>query len=158
VTQSCAIGIISDTHGLLRPEAVAALDGSRYIVHAGDIGDEDILRTLEAIAPVTVVRGNVDYEAWARKLPLTAVLDVEGVRIYAIHDIGTLDIDPPAAGVGVVVFGHSHHPGIEHRDGVMYLNPGSAGPRRSNLPVSIARLTVEDGAATAKIIELLPPQ
>ena len=151
-----SVGIISDTHGLLRPEAVAALKGSHYIVHAGDVGDEQILRTLAAIAPVTAVRGNVDYDAWAQRLPLTAVLDVDGVRIYAVHDIGTLDIDPPAAGVDVVVFGHSHQPGIEHRDGVMYLNPGSAGPRRFNLPVSIARLTVGDGGAKAEIVEILP--
>jgi putative phosphoesterase len=152
------VGIISDTHGLLRPEAVEALKGSRYIVHGGDVGDENILRTLEAIAPVTAVRGNVDYDAWARRLPLTAVLDVDGVRIYAVHDIGTLDIDPPAAGVDVVVFGHSHRPGIEHRNGVMYLNPGSAGPRRFNLPVSIARLTVEHGGAKAEIVQILPAQ
>jgi putative phosphoesterase len=152
------VGIISDTHGLLRPEAIAALAGSRYIVHGGDIGDESILWTLEAIAPVTVVRGNVDYDATARRLPRTAVLDVEGVRIYAVHDIATLDIDPPAAGVDVVVFGHSHRPGIEHRDQVMYLNPGSAGPRRFNLPVSVARLTIEDGGARAQIIEILPAQ
>jgi hypothetical protein len=152
------VGVISDTHGLLRPEAVAALQGSRYIVHAGDVGDESILRTLAAVAPVTVVRGNTDYEAWCRRLPRTAVLDVDGARIYAVHDIGMLDIDPPAAGVDVVVFGHSHRPGIEHRDGVMYLNPGSAGPRRFNLPVSIAHLTVEHGVARAEIVEILPAQ
>lgn len=150
------VGIISDTHGLLRPEALAALRGSNYIVHAGDIGDESILRSLEAIAAVTVVRGNTDYDGWARRVPATAVLDVDGVRIYAVHDIARLDIDPPAAGVDVVVFGHSHRPGIEHRDRVMYLNPGSAGPRRFDLPVTIARLTVENGAAGAEIVEILP--
>ncbi|HET6347985.1 MAG TPA: metallophosphoesterase family protein [Candidatus Krumholzibacteria bacterium] len=152
------VGIISDTHGLLRPEAVKALQGVRYIVHGGDIGDETILHTLAAIAPVTVVRGNTDHDAWARRVPRTAVLDVAGVRIYAVHDIDTLDIDPPTAGVDVVVFGHSHRPGIESRNGVMYLNPGSAGPRRFNLPVSVARLTIENGAATAEIIEVLPAQ
>lgn len=150
------VGIISDTHGLLRPEAVAALRGSNYIVHAGDIGDESILRDLESIAAVTVVRGNTDYDAWARRLPQTAVLDAGGVRIYAVHDVDRLDIDPPTAGVDVVVFGHSHRPGIEHRDRVMYLNPGSAGPRRFNLPVTIAHLTIDDGGAKAKIIEIVP--
>jgi putative phosphoesterase len=150
------VGVISDTHGLLRPEAVAALRGSRYIVHGGDIGDETILRTLEAIAPVTAVRGNTDTEPWARRLPRTAVLDVDGVRIYAVHDIAQLDIDPRAAGVGVVVFGHSHRPGIEQRADVLYLNPGSAGPRRFDLPVSLARLAIDNGAATAEIVEITP--
>jgi len=148
------VGVISDTHGLLRPEAVAALRGSQYIVHAGDIGDESILRTLETIAPVTVVRGNTDYEPWARRIPPTAVLDVEGVRIYAVHDIAQLDIDPGAADVDVVVFGHSHRPGIETRGDVLYLNPGSAGPRRFDLPISIAHLTIEGGAARAEIVKL----
>ena len=148
------VGVISDTHGLLRPEAVAALEGSRYIVHGGDVGDESILRTLEAIAPVTVVRGNVDTDTWARRLPRTAVLDVDGVRIYAVHDISDLDIDLRAAGVDVIVFGHSHRPGIEPRGDVIYLNPGSAGPRRFDLPVSLARLTIEAGVAAAEIVEL----
>jgi putative phosphoesterase len=150
------VGIISDTHGLLRPEAIKALAGSRFIVHGGDVGNQDILGTLAAIAPVTVVRGNTDYDPWARRLPRTAVLDVDGVRIYAVHDIATLDIDPPAAGVNVVVFGHSHQPAIEERGGVMYLNPGSAGPRRFNLPVSVARLAIDNGAATAEIVEITP--
>lgn len=150
------IGIISDTHGLLRPEAVEALRGSHYIVHGGDVGPDEILRSLEALAPVTGVRGNVDYTGRARALPLTAVLEVSGVRIYAVHNIDQLDIDPTAAGVDVVVFGHSHRPGIEQRGSVMYLNPGSAGPRRFTLPVSIARLTIENGGATAEIVEILP--
>ena len=150
------VGVISDTHGLLRPEAVLALVGARFIVHGGDVGDENILRTLEAIAPVTVVRGNTDTDAWARRLPRTAVLDVDGVRIYAIHDIGELDIDPPAAGVSVVVFGHSHRPGIEQRGNVLYLNPGSAGPRRFDLPVSVARLAVDGRTARAEIMEITP--
>lgn len=150
------VGVVSDTHGLLRPEAVRALRGSRYIVHGGDVGAESILRTLEAIAPVTVVRGNIDTDAWARRLPRTAVLDVDGVRIYAIHDIAELDIDPPAAGVSVVVFGHSHRPGIEQRGDVLYLNPGSAGPRRFDLPVSVARLAIDGRTARAEIIEITP--
>ena len=150
------VGIISDTHGLLRPEALAALRGSNRIVHAGDIGDESILRNLESIAAVTVVRGNTDTDGWCRAIPRTAVLEVEGVRIYAVHDIDRLDIDPPAAGVDVVVFGHSHRPGIEQRGRVLYLNPGSAGPRRFDLPVTVAHLTVENGRATASIIEIVP--
>jgi putative phosphoesterase len=153
---SVVVGVISDTHGLLRPEALAALSGSRYIVHGGDIGDENILRTLAAIAPVTVVRGNTDTDAWGRRLPRTAVLDVEGVRIYTVHDIAELDIDPRAAGVSVVVFGHSHRPGIEHRGDVLYLNPGSAGPRRFDLPVSVARLAIDGGAARAEIVQITP--
>jgi uncharacterized protein len=155
-TDATVVGLVSDTHGLLRPEALAALRGSDYIVHAGDIGDEGILRSLEAIAPVTAVRGNTDYDAWSARIPRTAVLDVDGVRIYVVHDIAHLDIDPPAAGVDVVVSGHSHRPGIEYRDGVMYLNPGSAGPRRFDLPVTIARLTIKGGGAGAGIIEILP--
>jgi hypothetical protein len=153
---SVVVGVISDTHGLLRAEALAALSGSRYIVHGGDIGDENILRTLAAIAPVTVVRGNTDTDAWGRRLPRTAVLDVEGVRIYTVHDIAELDIDPRAAGVSVVVFGHSHRPGIEHRGDVLYLNPGSAGPRRFDLPVSVARLAIDGGAARAEIVQITP--
>lgn len=150
------VGVISDTHGLLRREAVAALEGSQYIVHGGDVGDESILQTLTAIAPVTVVRGNTDTEPWARRLPRTAVLDVDGVRIYAVHDLTDLDIDPHAAGVNVVVSGHSHRPRIEPRGDVVYLNPGSAGPRRFDLPVTVARLTIEGGAARAEIVELAP--
>lgn len=150
------VGIISDTHGLLRPEAVAVLRGSNHVVHAGDIGDESILLNLGSIAGVTVVRGNIDTDRWCRNIPRTAALDVDGVRVYVIHDIDQLDIDPPAAGVDVVVFGHSHRPGIEQRGRVMYLNPGSAGPRRFNLPVTVAHLTVENGRATARIVEIAP--
>lgn len=152
-----AIGVISDTHGLLRPEAVTALAGSRHIVHGGDVGSESILRALERIAPVTVVRGNTDTDAWARRLPRTNVLEAGGARIYAVHDIADLDIDPEAAGVSVVVYGHSHRPAIEHRGGVLFLNPGAAGPRRFTLPVTIARLTIDDGRAEAEIVEIVPP-
>jgi putative phosphoesterase len=150
------VGVISDTHGLLRPEALSALAGVDRIVHAGDVGREDILRSLERVAPVTVVRGNVDLDAWARRLPSTAALEVGGVRIYVVHDVATLDIEPKAAGVHVVVFGHSHVPAVEQRDGVLYLNPGSAGPRRFTLPVTVARLQVEGGRARAEIVEIVP--
>jgi putative phosphoesterase len=150
------VGVISDTHGLLRPEALAALRGSNYIVHGGDIGSETILLDLGSIAAVTAVRGNTDHDAWCRRIPRTAVLDAAGVRIYVVHDIDQLDIDPPTAGVDVVVFGHSHRPAIEPHGRVIYLNPGSAGPRRFELPVTVARLAIEDGVAAAEILEILP--
>jgi putative phosphoesterase len=151
------IGVISDTHGLLRPEAVRALAGSSFIVHGGDVGRESILRDLERIAPVTVVRGNTDTELWAERLPHTNVLEAAGVRIYVLHDLAELDIDPVAAHMTVVVYGHSHRPALEHRDGVLFLNPGAAGPRRFTLPVTIARLTVDAGRAEAEIIEIVSP-
>jgi hypothetical protein len=149
------VGVVSDTHGLLRPEALRALEGVDRIVHAGDVGREDILRALESVAPVTAVRGNTDVEPWARRLPPTAVLEIAGARIYAVHDIAALDIEPKTAGVHAVVFGHSHVPGVEHRDGVIYLNPGSAGPRRLKLPVTVAKLRIEDGGTSAEIIEIV---
>lgn len=151
------VGVISDTHGLLRPEAVAALQGCRYIVHGGDVGQENVLLSLEAIAPVTAVRGNTDTEPWARRLPARRVLDAGGARIYVLHDIADLDIDPAAAGVSVVVFGHSHQPSIEDRRGVLFLNPGAAGPRRFRLRVTVARLTLDGGRASAEIVEIVPP-
>ena len=148
------IGVISDTHGLLRPEAVAFLGGSDRIVHAGDVGDAAILDELSKVAPVTVVRGNVDAGAWAALLPETAVLDVDGVRIYVIHDLAQLAIRPAASRIHVVVSGHSHQPVTDRRGGVLYLNPGSAGPRRFRLPISIAELTIADGGVDARIVEL----
>lgn len=148
------VGVISDTHGLLRPEALAALAGSDYLIHAGDVGDEEILEALRAIAPLTVVRGNVDTQPWTNKLPHGDMLEVEGVRIYVVHDLGTLDITPAAAGVHVVVYGHSHHPDHFARGGVVYFNPGSAGPRRFRLPVTVGRIEIKDGAPHAKIVEL----
>jgi putative phosphoesterase len=150
------IGVISDTHGLLRPEAVRALAGSRYIVHGGDVGPESILFALERIAPVTVVRGNTDTDAWARRLPLTNMLEAAGARVYVVHDIEHLDIDPVAAEVAAVVYGHSHRPALERRGGVLFLNPGAAGPRRFTLPVTVARLTLAQGRAEAEIIEIVP--
>jgi putative phosphoesterase len=148
------VGVISDTHGLLRPEALAFLQGSDRIVHAGDVGDPAILDELSTIAPVTAVRGNVDTATWAAALPETQVLDVAGVRIYVLHDLAQQNIRPAALRIGVVISGHSHKPVTERRGGVLYLNPGSAGPRRFSLPISIAELTIADGSVEARIVEL----
>ena len=137
-----SVGLISDTHGLLRPEALEALRGSRHIVHAGDIGDPAVLEALARIAPVTAVRGNNDKGSWARKLRDTEVLELGRTRLYVIHNLSELALDPAAAGIHVVVAGHSHRPAEELRDGVLYVNPGSAGPRRFKLPVSVARLAL----------------
>ncbi|HRO58413.1 MAG TPA: metallophosphoesterase family protein [Burkholderiaceae bacterium] len=136
------VGLISDTHGLLRAEAVDALRGCRHVVHAGDIGGPTILEELGRIAPVTAVRGNNDRDSWANSLPLTAELTVGGVRIHVLHDIAQLGRGVVAAGIQVVVAGHSHKPREERRDGLLYLNPGSAGPRRFSLPVSLAKLHI----------------
>ena len=148
------VGLISDTHGLLRPQAVAALQGSDFIVHGGDIGDAGILDALAAIAPLTVVRGNNDREAWAEAIPETAFLKVGDVHVYAIHDLSQIDIDPAGAGVRVVISGHSHQPKVEERGGVLYVNPGSAGPRRFKLPIAVAELIVDGDAVSARIVEL----
>lgn len=148
------VGVISDTHGLLRPQALAALQGCAYLVHGGDIGDEAILQQLSAIAPLTVVRGNNDRGPWAGKVPETVRLQVGPVAIYAVHDIATLPIAPLEEGIAVVVYGHSHRPRIEHKDGVLYLNPGSAGPRRFSLPISVAELLIDGTDVRARIIEL----
>ena len=149
------IGMISDTHGLLRAEAVEALSGSDSIIHAGDVGDPAILDRLRRIAPLTAVRGNIDREAWAATLPKTDVLSLEGHEIYVLHDIADLDLKPEAAGFSAVIYGHSHVPKQEMRNGVLYLNPGSAGPRRFRLPVTVARLHVGDGQLHAQIVPLL---
>lgn len=145
------LGLISDTHGLLRPEALAALHGVRHLVHAGDIGSPEVLEALGRLAPVTAVRGNNDREPWARRLPDTEAVEVEGVWLYVLHDLRSLDLDPRAAGFDVVVSGHSHVPGVEERDGVLYVNPGSAGPRRFRLPVTVALLTLDPGRLTAEV-------
>jgi len=136
------IGLISDTHGLLRKEAVEALNGSELILHAGDVGDPQILETLRRVAPVLAVRGNIDIEDWGRELPESEVVEAGGVIFYMLHDVKALDLNPRAAGFQVVVSGHSHKPGRTERDGVLYINPGSAGPRRFNLPIMIARMDV----------------
>jgi putative phosphoesterase len=150
------IGLISDTHGLLRPEAIAFLKGSDFIVHGGDIGNAGILEALAAIAPLTVVRGNNDREPWAEAIAETELVKFGGVHLYAIHDLAQLDIDPPAAGVRVVVSGHSHKPKIEEREGVLYVNPGSAGPRRFTLPISVAELIVDGASVTARVVSIDP--
>lgn len=136
------VGVISDTHGLLRPEALEALQGADLVLHAGDVGPADILERLRAIAPTVAVRGNVDMAPWATALPVTEVVDVGGLHLYLLHDRAALDVDPKAAGFAAVISGHSHRPGAEVRHGVLYLNPGSAGPRRFTLPVTVARLTI----------------
>jgi len=136
------IGLISDTHGLLRKEALEALRGSELIIHAGDVGKPEILEELRKIAPVIAVRGNVDKERWAQALPETAVAEAGAVLIYVLHDVKTLDLNPTAAGFHIVVSGHSHKPGKTEGDGVFYINPGSAGPRRFQLPVTVARLNL----------------
>jgi putative phosphoesterase len=138
----------------MRPAALAALQGCTHIVHGGDVGGEDILDALSAIAPVTAVRGNTDTDEFGETLPMTAMAQVAGITIYAVHILSDLDIDPAAAGVDVVVYGHSHEPALENRHGVLYLNPGSAGARRFHLPIALARLTVSDGAISVDPIDL----
>ncbi len=148
------IGIISDTHGLLRPEAVEALRDVDLILHAGDVGSSEVLETLKQIAPVVAVRGNNDKGHWADDLPQWEVAEVGSISIYMIHDVKELDLVPGAAGFQVVVSGHSHKPSVEERKGVLYVNPGSAGPRRFSLPVTIARLKVSGEVASAEVVEL----
>ncbi|HCY64191.1 MAG TPA: YfcE family phosphodiesterase [Oxalobacteraceae bacterium] len=148
------VGIISDTHGLLRPQAIAALRGCDRIIHGGDIGKPQILEELSALAPVTAVRGNNDKGAWAENLPETLRLEIDGVRIYVLHDLAQLDIDPQATGMRVVVSGHSHRPLITERNGVLFVNPGSAGPRRFRLPIAVAELVIDGQSVTPRIAEL----
>jgi putative phosphoesterase len=148
------IGVISDTHGLLRPEALRALQGADLIVHAGDIGGPDVLHALRAVAPVVAVRGNNDRGDWAAALPDTDVVKTAGHSLYVLHDVKTLDLDPRAAGFDAVIAGHSHQPRIDRRDGVLYLNPGSAGPRRFRLPIAVARLDVDAAGLEARILPL----
>jgi putative phosphoesterase len=147
------IGVISDTHGLLRPEALAALRGSSHILHAGDVGDIDILDALKQIAPVTAIRGNIDTEGPTAQLLATEVVELEGHLIYLLHSLADLDLKPEAAGMSVVISGHSHKPKVETRNGVLYLNPGSAGPRRFSLPITVAHLHL-DATPRAEIITL----
>ena len=148
------VGVISDTHGLLRPEAMAALRGSDLIIHAGDVGAPEIIEHLRAVAPTYVVRGNIDTAAWAAALPATELVEADGQLLFVLHDISDLDLDPAVAGFAAVVFGHSHQPLVETRNGVLFLNPGSAGPRRFKLPVAVARVRVAGGTMHATILEL----
>lgn len=148
------LGVISDTHGLLRPEAVEALRGAQQVIHAGDVGSPEILQKLASIAPVTAVRGNVDKDAWAKQLPETQVLETGGISIYLLHDLTQLDVKPEAAGFRVVISGHSHIPKQEVRNGVLYFNPGSAGPRRFKLPVSVGRLSIDRAEVRAELVIL----
>jgi uncharacterized protein len=149
------IGLISDTHGLLRPQALRALEGSDVIIHAGDVGDPEILEKLKALAPVFAVRGNVDTESWAQALPETEVVETGSATIYVLHDVHALDLDPVVAGFHILVSGHSHKPGRTERGGVLYINPGSAGPRRFNLPVTVARLSLNCMPWKVEFVELL---
>jgi uncharacterized protein len=149
------IGLISDTHRLLRREALIALNGSDLIIHAGDIGAPGIIDQLRAVAPVVAVRGNIDTDPWASELPLTATVEAPPARIYVLHDIHQLDLEPAAAGFRIVISGHSHKPGRIDRSGVMYINPGSAGPRRFHLPVTVARLNLAQSPWSVDFIPLL---
>jgi uncharacterized protein len=148
------IGIISDTHGLLRPEAVELLRGSEHIIHAGDIGNHEIIPALEKIAPVTAIRGNVDTQPWAQRFAETEVVELGGASIYIIHDVNALDLNPQAAGFAAVISGHSHQPKQETKNGVLYFNPGSAGPRRFKLPISVGRLEIAERKVRAEILLL----
>jgi putative phosphoesterase len=149
------VGVISDTHGLLRAEALTALSGVDHILHAGDVGNADILNTLRKIAPITAIRGNIDIHGDCAKLPATEAIELSNSFIYMLHAIDDIDVDPRAAQINVVIYGHSHKPDLFERDGVMYLNPGSAGPRRFSLPVTIALLRLEHSKASAEIIKLI---
>jgi len=146
--------VVSDTHGLLRPEALRALRGTEHIIHAGDVGDPKILDQLAEIAPVTAIRGNIDKAAWARKLAETEVVELGGVSIYVLHDLARLDLKPEAAGFKVVISGHSHVPKSETRNGVLYFNPGSAGPRRFKLPVCVGKLIVQEKRVRGEIVTI----
>jgi uncharacterized protein len=148
------IGVISDTHGLLRPEALEALRGSEHIIHAGDIGAPEIIPRLEQIAPVSAIRGNIDNAPWARQFPDTEVVTLAGMTIYVIHDLGSLDLDPKAAGFVALISGHSHRPHQEVNHGVLYFNPGSAGPRRFNLPITVGKMELAAGKLKATIVQL----
>ena len=148
------VGVISDTHGLLRPEAISALRGSDLIIHAGDVGNPEVIEELRGVAPTFIVRGNIDKESWASALPMTELVEIGGVLFYVLHEISQLDFDPAAAEFAAVVYGHSHVPSIETRQGVLFLNPGSAGPRRFKLPVTVARVRVSGQRIDSEIVQL----
>jgi uncharacterized protein len=152
------VGLISDTHGLLRPQAVEFLRGCDCIVHSGDIGNAGILQELSQLAPVTAVRGNNDKGEWAERLPQAEFLQIGEVFVYVIHDLAEIDLDPQAAGVSVVVTGHSHAPAVRHANGVLYINPGSAGPRRFKLPIAVGELNVDGDQVSGRTVELTCPK
>jgi len=154
-TKTIRVGLISDTHGLVREEAVEVLKGCQHILHAGDIDEPDVLVKLRKLAPVTVVRGNNDRGAWAQAIPVYDVVEFGLVSVYLRHDESELDVDPRAAGFRVMLFGHSHKPRVETRDGVLFVNPGSAGPRRFKLPIAVGELLIAGDRVEARIIELL---
>jgi putative phosphoesterase len=149
-----SVGVISDTHGLVRPEAIEALRGCDLIVHAGDVGKAEVLDRLGELAPVVAIRGNNDRGGWAAALPETEVAEVESARLYVVHDLADLDLDPAAAGLSAIISGHSHRPTARVRGGILYLNPGSAGPRRFSLPVSVARIAVRGASLSPELVEL----
>jgi putative phosphoesterase len=155
MSEPAIIGLISDTHSLMRREALTALKGSDLIIHAGDIGKPDILEQLRTVAPVVAVRGNIDKGFWADQLPITAVAEAQSAKIYVLHDVQQLDLDPAAAEFKIVVSGHSHKPSRTERSGVMYLNPGSAGPRRFRLPITVARLDLRQSPWRVQFVELV---
>jgi uncharacterized protein len=148
------LGVISDTHGLMRPQALAALQGCDLIIHAGDVGSTEVIKALSGIAPTHVVRGNIDDADWAASLPMTEIVEVGERRFFVLHEISQLDFDPADRGCTAVVYGHSHQPLIEMREGVLFLNPGSAGPRRFKLPVTVARVGVSGQGLRPQIVEL----
>jgi putative phosphoesterase len=148
------VGVIADTHGLLRPQALELLRGSGHIIHAGDIGAPEIVPALEQVAPVTAIRGNIDRQAWAQRFPETEVVELAGLHIYVIHDVQVLDLNPKAAGFAIVISGHSHRPRQQLKDGVLYFNPGSAGPRRFSLPITLGRLEISKGNVKGEILNL----
>ena len=148
------IGLVSDTHGLVRPEALAALRGSEVIIHAGDIGKPEVLDSFSSIAPVIAIKGNNDRDLWAKKIPDVLHLKINGIKIQVIHNVNELEADPSHDGFRAIVSGHSHKPGLVTRDGILFINPGSAGPRRFRLPIAIGKLWIEQGKVEAKIIEI----
>jgi uncharacterized protein len=148
------VGLISDTHGLVRPEVVPLLQGCDLILHAGDVGSPDVLDRLRELAPVVAVRGNVDRGAWADSLAATEIVEFRGALIYLLHNVDELDLDPAAAELRAVVYGHSHRPSVQQRGGVLFVNPGSAGPRRFSLPVGVAKLRIDAGTIAAELLEL----
>jgi len=148
------VGVISDTHGLLRPEVIKAFQQVSLIIHAGDVGRPAVLAALKKIAPVIAVRGNTDREDWGYRLPATEVVDLSGVSLYLLHDLNKLDLEPSAAGVSAVIYGHTHEPAVENKNGILFLNPGSAGPRRFTLPVSVALLHIKNNVPKAELLIL----